>query len=100
VEASAAAAAESLRHPAWLSLDQAFLMAIGEQRVPFDPGDVRLLAHVARPEGHEAFDLAGRLTDRLLAEGIPSARAVADELADLAVGWNPMYRISSPGAAP
>jgi len=74
-------------------MEQRCFWLIRELGLELDAVDVRLLGAVARPQGPAAFALALQHAAGLLEEGAPGAQAVADGLADRALGWNPMYRI-------
>lgn len=90
------AAAEALGAGAgWGSMDSRCFWLISQMGLEFGAADVRLLGAVAGPQGPAAFELALGLATRLLEEGAPGAQAVADALADRALGWNPMYRIKT-----
>jgi hypothetical protein len=79
----------------WGSTEQRCFWLIWEMGVELGAADVRLLGAVAGPQWPAAFELALSHAAKLLEEGAPGAPAVADGLADRALGWNPMYRISA-----
>ena len=76
-------------------MEQRCFWLIRELGLKLDAADVRLLGAVAAPHAPAVFELALRHAAELLQAGMPGAQAVADGLADQALGWNPMYRIKA-----
>jgi hypothetical protein len=78
-----------------VSVEQRCFRLIAEMGLELDAADVRLLGSVARPQSPMVFRLALQAAAGLMETGVPGAQAVADGLADRALGWNPMYRIKA-----
>jgi hypothetical protein len=83
-----------------VSVEQRCFRLIAEMGLELDAADVRLLGSVACPQGPMVFKLALQAAAELLEQGAPGAQAVADGLADRALGWNPLYRIKTQARHP